>query len=119
MSTAKHQGALSSFWGALSPWGKRAAMLAPILVVGGILAPYALAMLSWLPFAAKSTEAEVAQLKPRVVQVEQRIDLQERIAIQREILKIEEESRRRTLTQSEKNYLQDLKQRLSELERRK
>jgi hypothetical protein len=87
-------------------------MLAPILVVAGILAPYAASMIGTPPFASRTIE-------PRIALVEQRIDLQERIALQREILKIEEEARRRKLSESEKNYLEDLKLRLRELEKRK
>ena len=84
----------------------------PILVVIGILAPYAASMIGTPPYAHKSIELRVAG-------VEQRIDLQERIAVQREVLKLEEEARRRKLSDSEKNYLEDLKQRLRELEKRK
>lgn len=57
--------------------------------------------------------------RPRQIEVEQRIDLAERIAIQREIIKLDEEARRRVLSQSEKNDLQDLRARLLELEKRK
>lgn len=68
---ARHHGIISSFWGALSPWGKRAAMLVPILVVIGWLAPYALALLELAPYASKRTEAVVVVLVDRE---EQRIN---------------------------------------------
>lgn len=79
-------------------------MLLPIFAVIGVLYPFV---------------APVIHLPQRVVVMEQRLDLQERIATQREILKLQEESKRRRLSDSEKNYLQDLLARLAELEKRK
>ena len=106
------QGALSAFWTALGPWGKRCTALLPIFAVMAILAPWASSMIGTPPFANKAVEI-------RINQVEQRMDLSERIAIQREILKLDEEARRRKLSESELNYLRDLKNRLKELEARK
>lgn len=106
------EGALTSFWQALSPLSKGATIMLPILAVLGILAPFAASTIGTPPYAHKSVEN-------RIVVVENRIDLQERIAIQREVIKLEEESKRRRLTDSERNYLEDLKQRLRELEKRK
>ena len=104
--------AITSFWQALSPLSKAATVLLPILAVMGILAPFAASTIGTPPYAHKSIEN-------RIVLVENRLDLQERIAIQREVIKIEEESKRRRLSDSERNYLEDLKQRLRELEKRK
>ena len=112
MKARTKSGAFTSFWQALSPLSKAATVLLPILAVMGILAPYATSMIGRAPFAHISVEA-------RVQVVEARLDLQERIALQKEILKVEEEARRRRLTEPERNYLEDLKQRLKELERRK
>ena len=105
-------GALVSFWEALSPLSKGATIMLPILAVLGILAPFATSTMGTPPYANKSVEN-------RMTVVEQRLDLQERIGIQREVIKLEEESKRRRLTDSERNYLEDLKQRLRELEKRK
>lgn len=79
-------------------------MILPVLALVGILSPFV---------------TPVVKLPQRVSLVEQRIDLQERIAVQREVLKLQEEARRRRLSESEKNYLQDLLERLKELEKRK
>ena len=106
------QGALSAFWAALGPWGKRCTALLPIFAVMAILAPWASSMIGIPPFANKIVEA-------RVDHVEQRMDLSERIAIQREIHHLEDEALRKPLSESEKNYLRDLQQRLKELEMRK
>jgi hypothetical protein len=84
----------------------------PILAVLTILAPFAASTIGTPPYAHRSVEN-------RIVVVEQRIDLQERIALQKEILKVEEEARRRRLSEAERSYLEDLKQRLKELEKRK
>lgn len=112
MALKQSKTAISSFWATLSPLSKGCTVILPILAAVGILAPYAASTIGTPPFASKTIET-------RVVQVEQRIDLAERIAIQREIIKLDEEARRRVLSQSEKNYLQDLRARLLELEKRK
>jgi hypothetical protein len=109
---AKPRSAIGSFWDALSPLSKAATVMLPILAVLAILAPFAASTIGTPPYAHRSVEN-------RIVVVEQRIDLQERIALQREILKLEDESRRRRLSESEQNYLRDLKNRLKELEQRK
>ena len=97
-------------WDGLSPWTKRAAALLPCLAVLGVVAPYASSVFGTPPYASKAVEARIAL-------AEQRIDLQERIVTQREILKLEEEAKKRKLMEAERNYLQDLKTRLNELER--
>ena len=61
----KKSGPIRSLWSRLSPWSKGAATLLPIFAVIAIASPYALAMLSWLPFAQKATESVVVVLVDR------------------------------------------------------
>ena len=107
----KPKSPLGIFWDALSPLSRKCAVLIPIFGALALLTPYAASMIGTPPFANKAVEL-------RVVQVEQRMNLSESLQIQREILKLEEEARRRKLTEAEKNYLEDLKSRLKQLERK-
>ena len=100
-----------------------------LIIVGGVCTALGAIYTTYSLAKTKSVETfgqwpyanrqELLETRALAQSAQQRLDTSERIQIQREIIKIEEEGRRRQLTPAEKNYLQDLRDRLRELEARK
>lgn len=97
--------------------------------LGAIYATYSLARTKsvetfgqW-PYANRQelaqTRAFAEEIKALAQSQQQRLDTSERIQIQRDILKVEQDTRGRALTPAEQKYLADLRERLKELESRK
>ena len=106
--------AVAGLWDALSPWSKRATVITPVLVLLGLLSPYASSMIGVPPFAHRSVELGLAQLQSR-------FDLQEKLQWQKQIFDIKERAarERRSLTPGEQDFIRELERRIAELERRK